>query len=190
RVFCPVLQKMVHLNEVSPGMSDADMPYLGPHVDPETALGVACGDLDPFSKRPMQVSKSLARPVLGDRRRQSYAAAPELKPKKSIETFFKPYRQPLAELDPSSLTPSPSQHRLLERHRDASWEPRMVSSAPSLRRNTTVTAPPPDSADRTTFLARASTMSTYQPPKRPRLCSDSTDSSPLREVKQSPFFSN
>ena len=190
RVFCPLAQRMVFLNDLTPGLSDADMPYLGPHVDPETALGVACGDLDPFSKRPMQLNKSLVRPALGDRKRQSYASAPELKPKKSIETFFKPYREPLAELDPNSLTPSPSQQRLLERNRNASWAPRMVSSAPALRRSTTVMPTPSDSTDLSTFLARASTVSTYQPPKRQRLCSVQMDASPSRELKESPFFSS
>ncbi|ETI24845.1 hypothetical protein G647_04215 [Cladophialophora carrionii CBS 160.54] len=188
RVFCPTTQKVVHLNELPPGMSDADMPFLGPYVDPETALGVACGDLDPFTKRPLQVNKSLARPALGDRRRQSYAAAADLKPKKSIETFFQPYRQPLAELDPNSLTPSPSQQRVFERNRNASWEPRLVNSAPALRRNATVVVPPSAPADRASFLVRAATMSTYQPPKRQRLCSDSTEPSPTQELKQSPFF--
>ena len=190
RVFCPLAQKMVHLNGLAPGMSDSEMPYLGPYVDSETALGVACGDLDPFSKRLMQVSyKPLARPALGEPRRQSYASAPELKSKKSIETFFKPNRQPLAELDPNSLTPSPSQQRLLERNRNSSWEPRLVSSAPALRRSTTVSVASPGSTDRSTFLARASTMSTFQPPKRQRLCSDAMDPSPTKEVQQSPFFS-
>jgi exonuclease-1 len=188
RVFCPTTQKVIHLNELAPGMSDADMPFLGPYVDPETALGVACGDLDPFSKGPLQVNKSLARPALGDRRRQSYAGVPDLKPKKSIETFFQPHRQPLAELDPNSLTPSPSQQRVLERNRNASWEPRLVHTAPTLRRNATFVAPPSAAVDRTNFLARAATMSTYQPTKRQRLCSDSTDPSPTKETKQSPFF--
>lgn len=190
RVFCPVAQRMVHFNELSPGASSSDMPFLGRYVEAETALGVACGDLDPFSKTPMQVNKSLSRPALGDRRRQSYASAPELKPKKSIETFFKPHRQPLAELDPNSLTPSPSQQRLLERNRNSSWEPRLISSAPALRRSTTVVAPPKDTLERTAFLARASSLSTYQPPKRQRLCSDSVDPSPTKGVSQSPFFSN
>ncbi|EXJ60325.1 exonuclease 1 [Cladophialophora yegresii CBS 114405] len=188
RVFCPTTQKVVHLNELAPGMSDTNMPFLGPHIDPETALGVACGDLDPFSKRPLQVNKSLVRPALGDRRRQSYGHATDLKSKKSIETFFQPCRQPLAELDPNSLTPSPSQQRLLERNRNASWEPRLVNSAPALRRSTTIVVPPSVPADRASFLARAATMSTYQPPKRQRLCSDSADPSPTKEMKQSPFF--
>ncbi|KIW27839.1 uncharacterized protein PV07_07540 [Cladophialophora immunda] len=189
RVFCPIAQKMVFLNALGPGMSDSDMPYLGPHVEASTALGVACGDLDPFSKRPIQLnSKSLGRPALGERRSQSYASVPELKPKKSIETFFKPHRQPLAELDPNSLTPSPSQQRLLQRNQNASWEPRLVSSAPALRRSTTISATLGGTTDRTAFLARASTMSTFQSVKRQRLCSDSMDPSPTREVKQSPFF--
>ena len=189
RVFCPVAQRMVHLNELFPGASSTDMPFLGRYVEHETALGVACGDLDPFSKTPMQV-KSHARPALGDRRRQNYASAPELKPKKSIETFFKPNRQPLAELDPNSLTPSPSQQRLLERNGNASWEPRLVSSAPALRQGTTVVAPPRETLERTAFLARASTLSTYQPPKRQRLCSDSNDPTPTHELSQSPYFSS
>ncbi|KAK7899751.1 Rad2 nuclease [Exophiala xenobiotica] len=190
RVFCPVTQKMVFLNELSPGVSDSDMPYLGPYVDPDTAIGVACGDLDPFSKKPLRLdyTKSIGRPALGENRRQSYASPAELKPKKSIETFFKPQRQPLAELDPNSLTPSPTQQRLLERHRNASWEPRLINSAPALRRSVTASVSTAAGTDRSAFLARASTMSTYQPPKRQRLCSDSMDPSPGREVKESPFF--
>ncbi|OAG38829.1 hypothetical protein AYO21_07024 [Fonsecaea monophora] len=189
RVFCPVGQKMVFLNELDPGMSESDMPYLGPHVEATTALGVACGDLDPFSKKPLKLSgKPFVRPALGERRSQSYASAPELKPKKSIETFFKPHRQPLAELDPNSLTPSPSQQRLLQRNRNASWEPRLVSSAPALRQSATIPAPVTSTTDRTAFLARASTMSTFQSVKRQRLCSDTMDPSTTPDVKQSPFF--
>jgi exonuclease 1 len=189
RVFCPVAQRMVHLNDLTPDLSDTDMPYLGPYIEPDMALGVACGDLDPFSKRPLKLDRTFGRPALGDRRRQSYASAPELKPKKSLETFFNPSRQPLAELDPNSLTPSPSQQRLLERNRNASWEPRLISSAPVLRQNTTITAPPANFAERSSFLARASTLSAYQPPKRQRLCSESLDPSPATEGQQSPFFS-
>ncbi|KIY03275.1 uncharacterized protein Z520_01742 [Fonsecaea multimorphosa CBS 102226] len=190
RVFCPIAQKVVYLNDLGPGMLDSDMPFLGPDVEASTALGVACGDLDPFSKKPIQLnSKPLVRPALGERRSQSYASVPDLKAKKSLETFFKPQRQPLAELDPNSLTPSPSQQRLLQRNRNASWEPRLVSSAPALRQSTTMSVAPARTTDRTAFLARASTISTFQSAKRQRLCSDSMDPSPTREVKQSPFFS-
>ena len=196
RVFCPLKQKMVFLNELGPGLLESSLPFLGPYVEPNLAIGVACGDLDPFSKKPLRLDpqKNYGRPVLADSKRQSYASDSALKPRKSIDTFFQPYRQPLAELDPNSLTPSPSQQRLLVRNRNASWEPRLVSSAPALRRTYTTGAsgsstPAVEAADRASFLARASALSTYKPPKRQRLCSDSMDPSPSREVKQSPFFS-
>jgi exonuclease-1 len=190
RVFCPIRQEMVFLTELGPETSEHDMPYLGPHVEPDTAIGVACGDLDPFTKTPIQLkpSKSIARPVFGENRPQSYATPTELKPKKSIETFFKPRRQPLAELDPNSLTPSPSQQRLLERHQNTSWEPRLVSSAPGLRRAATSVTSSSVRTDHVAFLARASMISTHQPPKRPRLCSSSSDVLPTPKVEQSPFF--
>lgn len=191
RVFCPRAQRMVFLNDLPPGMLESDMPYLGPYVAPDTAIGVACGDLDPFSKKPIHTrsGKHIGRPALGEMRRQTYASAEDLKPKKPLETFFKPHRQPLAELDPNSLTPSPSQQQLLRRNQNASWEPRLVSSAPGLTRSMTTSARRTDGTDRTAFLARASTMSTYQPPKRQRLCADTIDPSPTRGLKQSPFFS-
>lgn len=197
RVFCPLQQKMVFLNDLGPGVLESNLPFLGPYVQPDTAIGVACGDIDPFSKQPLRLDskKTSGRPVLADSRRQSHASDPGLKPSKSIETFFKPYRQPLAELDPNSLTPSPSQQRLLERNQNVSWEPRLVSSAPALRRTFTTSArssntQASESTDRSAFLTRASTMSTYKAPKRQRLCSDSIDPSPSLEVQQSPFFSS
>lgn len=196
RVFCPLQQKMVFLNDLGPGVMESNLPFLGPYVEPDTAIGVACGDIDPFSKQPLlpDSRKTYARPILSDSRRHSYASDPDLKPKKSIETFFKPSRQPLAELDPNSLTPSPSQQRLLERNQNASWEPRLVSSAPALRRTVTSSVGTSntqvsDGTTRSAFLMRASTMSTYKAPKRQRLCSDSVDPSPTFDMLQSPFFS-
>lgn len=195
RVFCPLQQKLVFLNDLGPGVTECDLPFLGPDVEPDAAVGVACGDLDPFTKQPFPVGtkKDSGRPALGESRRPSYASDPGLKAGKSIEAFFKPYRQPLAELDPNSLTPSPSQQRLLQRNHNASWEPRLVSSAPALRRTFTASAQPSGSQvseriDRSAFLMRASTMSTYKPPKRQRLCSDSSNPSNTSDLQQSPFF--
>lgn len=197
RVFCPVEQKMVFLSDLEPGVKGEDMLYLGPYVEPEIAIGVACGDLNARTKVPIEHPLAPARPGLRENRRQTLASASDLKCKKSIDSFFKPARQPLAELDPNSLTPSPSQQRLLERHRNASWEPRPVSSAPQLRRTATsgstptnAARHPSDAVDRSAFLARASTLSTYQPPKRQRLCSENEEISPSKEVKQSPFFAS
>ncbi|KAK5043635.1 hypothetical protein LTR84_011349 [Exophiala bonariae] len=194
RVFCPLQQKLVFLNELGPGVVECDLPFLGPDVDADTAVGVACGDIDPFSKQRLHsvARKESGRAALAETRGQSYTSDPGLKAGKSIENFFKPYRQPLAELDPNSLTPSPSQQRLLQRSQNATWEPRLVSSAPALRRTLTTSTQTSNSqgTDRSVFLMRASTMSTYKPPKRQRLCSDSSELSANSEVQQSRFFSS
>lgn len=198
RVFCPKAGKLVFLNPLPPDLNEDEMPFLGVYVEPEVAIGVACGDLNPKTKEPFKaasvVAKSAIRPpALQENRRQTLGGADELKPKRSIDNFFQPSRRPLAELDPNCLTPSPSQQRVLERNRNASWEPRYVSSAPQLRRAATdfqrSTPNPPTSSTRSSFLAKASALSTYKPVKRQRLCSESEEVSPSKEIKQSKFFS-
>ena len=189
RVFCPIQQEMVFLNDLPRHLKEQDLPFLGHYVDAETAIGVACGDLDPRTKQSIDIGSTVKRRISKEDKRQTAAAASDLKPKKSIDSFFTIKRQPLAELDPNSLTPSPSQQRLLQQHRNTSWEPRTVSSAPQLRRTATDQYTKSTiRTDRNAFLARASTVSTYQAPKRQRLCSDIQDPSPSKEVQQSPFF--
>lgn len=186
RVFCPEKRQMVFMEELQRGMKPEDMPFLGAYVDPDTAIGVACGDLDPKTKKPFDIKRA-TRPALRDNRRQTLGSANDLKPNKSIASFLVT-RQPLAELDPNSLTPTQSQQRLLERHRNASWEPRLVSSAPQMRTSSTAVTTSTTRTDRNEFLSRASAVSSYQAPKRQRLCSDTQDPSPSKEVKHSPFF--
>ena len=204
RVFCPTAGKLVHLNTVPPDLKVEDMPYLGAYVEADVAIGVACGELNPKTKEPFTPSSqkqayAVRRPaLLQDTRRQTIGGSNELKPKRSLDNFFKPQRSPLAELDPNSLTPSPTQQRLYERHRNSSWEPRLVNaqpqSAPHLRRTTSdVPHPSPASAsaqnNKVSFLAKAAALSTYKPVKRQRLCSESDEVSPSKEIKQSRFFS-
>jgi exonuclease-1 len=198
RVFCPIAKKIVFLTQLEPGTKEEDLPYIGEDVDPEIAVGVACGDLDPMSKALMSVraaAASSSRSALVGPRRQTLATSVDLKPKKSLNSFFKPKRQPLAELDPNSLTPSPSQQRLLAANANASWEARTTSSAPQLGRSISSMSQPGgqsrDSSritDRATFLARASTISTYQPPKRQRLCSDAEEPLATGGISKSRFF--
>lgn len=186
RVFCPERQEMVFMEELQRGMEEENMPYLGKYVPADIAFGVACGDLDPKTKEPFAIKKT-PRPMPGARRVTAPASFTE-KSNSSITSFFeKRERIPLAELDPNSLTPSPSQQSLLQQHRNASWDPRLVSSAPQMRAFGNIPTSV-DRVDRRTFLERASAKSTYQPPKRPRLCSETHESSPSAEIKQSPFF--
>lgn len=191
RVFSPVDKQLAFLHELPRGMKEEDMPFLGPHVDPETAIGVACGDLDPKSKETIRLKPTdpIRRPLL-ESRKQTSSLASDLKHNKSLESFFTVKRRPLAELDPNSLTPSPSQQRLIRQYRNTSWEPRSVSSAPQLRSSASLSSESTTQTDRGAFLAGAATRSNYQAPKRQRLCSDAQDPSPSKEVKQSPFFAS
>jgi exonuclease 1 len=195
RVFCPIAKKLVFLTDLEPGTKEEDLPYIGEDVDPEIAIGVACGDLDPISKAPISIRAAApsSRSTAIAPRRQTLAMPADLKPNKSLESFFKPKRQPLAELDPNSLTPSPSQQRLLAASVNASWEARTTLSAPQLGRSISAFSDRQSrdqvrNTDRALFLVRASTVSTYQPPKRQRLCSDAEESLDTEGVSRSRYF--
>ncbi|RMZ85451.1 hypothetical protein DV737_g839, partial [Chaetothyriales sp. CBS 132003] len=190
RVFCPLRQQMVYMNELPRGLKAEDMPYLGPYIEPDTVIGVACGDLNPRTKEALFPKSASTHIALAENRQQVPPAGKSLKSSKSIESFFAPKRQPLAELNPNSLTPSPSQQRLLERHRNASWSAREVSSAPQPRRTVANIPPPSLGTDRGAFLARAAKVSEFQAPKRQRLCPDMPGGCISKEIEQSHFFTS
>lgn len=183
RVFCPTAQKLVTLTVPDPGMKLDEMPYIGADYDPELAVGVACGDLHPVTKEAIKYIPSFAsRAMPGLLRRQTLASSAELKPHKPIDSFFTPKRMPLAELDPNSLTPSPSQQRLLERHANSSWQPSPINAPGGLTRSNSSASlsrqfsSTPRTVERESFLARAAKISSAPPAtKRPRLCSDAGD---------------
>ncbi|KAL4765497.1 putative exonuclease [Aspergillus foveolatus] len=190
RVFCPKSGKLVPLTSPDDGVNLDELPFIGADMDPETAVGVANGDLDPTSKKPLQlVIKPLGSSTVEQNkhipslsRRQTIGSFSDIKPSKPINSFFTPKRVPLAELDPNSLTPSPSQQRLLHRHVNSSWEPSLAPSRPSVARSTTendssnrLSSPLVRSAERSLFLAHTSKLTTLQPSKRQRLCSETDE---------------
>ncbi|KAL2846986.1 hypothetical protein BJY01DRAFT_169365 [Aspergillus pseudoustus] len=192
RVFCPKAGKLVTLSLLEDDVKLDELTFIGDDMDPETAVGVARGDLDPTTKEPLVV-KPLAsskpdhsKSVPSLSRRQTIGSFSELKPSKPINSFFTPKRVPLAELDPNSLTPSPSQQRLLQRHANTSWEaspartqPLGVRSAPANGPSNRFSSPLVRSAERSSSLARASKLSALQPAKRQRLCSETDEASPV-----------
>jgi exonuclease 1 len=197
RVFCPISKKLVFLTQLEPGTKEEDLPYIGEDVDPDVAVGVACGDLHPTSKAPISVRAAVpsSKSAVVAPQRQTRVTPADLKPTKSLDSFFKPKRQPLAELDPNSLTPSPSQRRLLAANANASWEARTTSSAPQLGRSISSISQSRgqsrDSSrntDRATFLSNAAVISTYQPPKRQRLCSEAEETLATGGISRSRFF--
>lgn len=117
RVFCPILNDMVMMTSLGTRPEPEDFAFVGGRVAQEIAIGVARGDLNPMTKKPILVQDKIRRtpktPV-SFLHAQAGVKYSDLKGNKSIDAFFKARRTPLAELDPNSFTPSPSQQRLLE----------------------------------------------------------------------------
>ena len=178
RVFCPQEMKIVMATELGVGPEPEDLAFLGKPVEVDIAVGVARGDLHPMTKQPITISthtqKAFNKPWPTPKR-HSLSTPSDLKAGKSIESFFKSQRTPLAELDPNSFTPSPSQRRLLAQQ-NSTISSIPVSSTPSLRRST---ASLPESS-RATFSTTSTRVggvnhksaSVPHPPKRQRLCED------------------
>jgi exonuclease-1 len=195
-VFCPIANKLVHLTPLAEGVDIADMPYLGLEVPPLIAAGVARGDLFPRTKLPMTIvsrQRPAGKPLAPARRTSSVVQTPDSKGSKPIDSFFKARRTPLAELDPNSFTPSPSQQVLLEQQRNtSSWAavPTPLSRVPS-RFAEPSTAPQP--ARRAISDSSVGRRSAPHPTKRQRLCSDIASGSPAaggEGVVRSQFFAS
>ncbi|KAI7514553.1 PIN domain-like protein [Hortaea werneckii] len=169
-VFCPLAMRVVNLNKVPAELDIADMPYIGTASDADVATAVAYGDLDPNSKERLVLPERQTQAQVRTRVMQT----PDGKEGRSISEFFKPRRTPLAELDPNSFTPSPSQQRLLEGQRTTSWSASQVepSRGPALRRVSSMAAPSsaPQAARRTNSEQTPTRQQTS--PKRQRLCSE------------------
>ena len=131
RVFCPTLNNIVMMESLQNDQEPGDFTFIGSDMDQNTAIGVSRGDLHPMTKKPMILVSSTTggtpKTPWGGMGKQSSATFSEMKGNKSIESFFKNKRTPLAELDPNSFTPSPGQQRLLEQS-TTTW---MSSPAPA-----------------------------------------------------------
>lgn len=195
-VFCPLENRLVNLTPIPDDVKIAGMPYLGEEVAAHVAAGVARGDLYPRTKLPITVA-ARATPrskVFGSSRRTSTnVQTPDLKGTKSIDSFFKPKRTPLAELDPNIFTPSPSQQVLIEQQRENNgWAAVPAPGAQSAHRPSfPSTAPQP--VRRIISEPGRRRSAPHPPPKRQRLCSESILSTPTagdEGVVRSQFFAS
>ncbi|KAG9917397.1 PIN domain-like protein, partial [Aureobasidium melanogenum] len=174
-VYCPGSRCLVNFTEPASDVDLTQFPCIGKHVEAEVAAAVAVGDLHPHTKQPLCPPKISRNTFQSSTRSRAQALqTPDLKKHKSIDSFFKPQRTPLAELDPNSFTPSPSQQRLLQRS-PASWSAEPLRR-PSLLSRAASTAHASQLAQRSSpGLPRNKSNS----PKRQRLCSDGSYVSPL-----------
>ncbi|EMC99628.1 hypothetical protein BAUCODRAFT_136211 [Baudoinia panamericana UAMH 10762] len=192
-VFCPEAQRLVNLNAPPAELDVAGMPYIGQCVEPEVAQAVAAGEVDPNTKERLhlpsrphfpssrsKVAETNEKPgvpitdFFKPTAQAKTVETPSEKPGKGITNFFKPTRTPLAELDPNSFTPSPSQQRLLAAQHTASWSASQASAArlPVVDRisGRSVPSSAPQPSRRTASAPLPAAL--RHSPKRQRLCSD------------------
>lgn len=190
RVFCPLKKDVVMMTDLHADAHPEDFSFIGGEIEQKIAIGVANGDLDPMTKNPIRVKaivKTTPKTPWGNPRRNTVDACSDTKAVKSIDSFFKPKRSPLAELDPNSFTPSPTQERLLRQANGLTWESNPAPAGPpSLRPSHSMPSSGPRSAftervsENVTSVDAALTMSTLS--KRRRLCTDPSDGIDLGSV--------
>ena len=184
RVYCPLKKDVVMMAELEKEAQPEDFSFIGHEVAQDVAIGVAQGDLDPMTKQPIYVRKSATTTVpripWATPRRNTTENTLDAKLGKSIESFFKAKRTPLAELDPNSFTPSPTQERLLQQANGTTWESSLAPTEPSNPRSsismpTSVSRPALASRSSQSINCRNPASSRTISSKRRRLCLDSDD---------------
>ncbi|CBX97995.1 hypothetical protein IAQ61_010100 [Plenodomus lingam] len=192
-VFCPIANQLVNLTPLEDGIKAADMPYIGEEVPAHIAVEVAKGNLYPRTKLPLTVtnkSKSTGKPLIPSRQTSATVQTPDGKASKPIDSFFKPKRTPLAELDPNIFTPSPSQQVLLDQQRNTNgWAAVPAPVARLQQQSVPRSAPQPPR--RTLTDPTVGRRSVPNPSKRQRLCSDSitnTTAAGSEAIVRSQFF--
>lgn len=184
-VYCPEIKDLINLTPTPAGLSSADMPYIGAKVDADVASGIATGDLHPSTKVPLL---STLRTSAWKRAQTTVQQTPDLKTGKSISEFFKPARTPLAELDPNSFTPSPSQQRLLATQRAQSWSGVSTPSSTIATPRTTGSIRAAMQAPSPHMTNKARMTQTHKPSKA-RLCAEDAPAPDGRiDVVASPYF--
>ncbi|KAI9787638.1 MAG: Rad2 nuclease [Geoglossum umbratile] len=189
RVFCPIKNALVMNTLPNEELDEDVLSAIGQDIESGIAIGVARGDLHPMTKKPLVFERPRkTTPKTPFHFRKPISSADDLKGRKPIDTFFKPKRTPLAELDPNSFTPSPSQERLLQQRPSGQWSASPAVAPSSLRVSPSSTRiPTPQSAptllQRVAAHPRLTSTSAPRPQKRQRLCADDNDKPPARKVK-------
>ena len=182
RVYCPLKKQVVMMNDLPADAQPEDFSFIGGMVEQEIAIGVAKGELDPMTKQPLHV-KDISKTAPGtpwvNSRRNTVNACSDTKATRSINSFFKPKRTPLAELDPNTFTPSPSQARLLRQANGLTWDSSLAPSRPPpLRSSASMPSGSGSALGETlseTFSSLGAALTRPNPQKRRRLCNDPSD---------------
>ncbi|KAF2685544.1 PIN domain-like protein [Lentithecium fluviatile CBS 122367] len=194
-VYCPDLNRVVNLTPPASEADIANMPFIGEEVPPHIAFGVARGELHPHTKQPLvaRTENNRSGKPLKPPRAVSTTHTPIGKHSKPIDSFFKPKRTPLMELDVNLFTPSPSQQALLEQQRNSSGWEAIPAPQTGIQQILPAARTAPQPARRAISDSAATRRSAPNPSKRQRLCSDSVVDAPSAKNDQgtrSRFFAS
>ena len=195
RVFCPLANRLTMVTDPEDPHNVEELVFIGAPVDPEVAAKVARGEIHPTTKKPLQIPglSAVPRTPLGTMSRPNGVSFSDLKQNKSIETFFKSKRTPLAELDPNCFTPSPSQQRSQQRA-SGTWLSSPAPDGPAMRSSSIAGSSLMRNVAPSSESRKPSSLTPSQPLKKRRLCSDPTQEPDIAlpltrtESGQSRFF--
>lgn len=196
RVYCPISKDLSMAAGDGAKAETEDIAFIGVRIEKEIAMKVANGDLHPITKQPLRIPGLFAtspRMPLGNASRRDAVKFTDMKENKSIESFFKAKRTPLAELDPNSFAMSPSQQRLQQRA-SGTWMSSPAPARPPLPESSASTPATESHVSNSIDNRQVSVLTPHHQPKRKRLCSDLADDQdsllPLasRQGRPSKFF--
>jgi len=173
RVFCPISKNLSMAAGNGAKGEAEDLAFIGVRMEKEIAMKVANGDLHPITKKPLLVATSPRTPLANAARRDTVKFT-DMKENKSIESFFKAKRTPLAELDPNSFAMSPSQQRLQQRA-SGTWMSSPAPARPPLPESSASTPVTGSRVGNSINNHQVSVPAPHPPPKRRRLCIDLAD---------------
>ncbi|KAL5436527.1 hypothetical protein PMIN07_006877 [Paraphaeosphaeria minitans] len=195
-VYCPTSKQLVNLTSPGPDINISQMTYIGEQVPSCFAYGVARGELHPRSKQPLvsrTQNKPTGKPLRPAQTSISTSQTPISKQGRSIDSFFKMKRTPLAELDVNLFTPSPSQQMLLEQQRTSTGWDAVPAPQFSHRQQPPRAQTAPQPARRILSNSVSSSQTGPSRSKRQRLCSGTEASTPATnesDVMRSRFFAS
>ena len=188
-VYCPLQQRLVHFNDLPPHIEDSDLPFIGNHVEKSVAMAVSQGNLNPHTKKHMHRETNIKSFTRATSCKKTIMQTPETKKNHTIESFFKAQRTPLAELDPNSFKPSPSQQGILRDNPHRSWS---AEHAPSRAQHLNNAAKTASTGRRVTSEVFPRQLAPSYPFKRQKVFSERTEASneiaTKKELEVSPFF--
>ncbi|KAI1468349.1 uncharacterized protein F4812DRAFT_426392 [Daldinia caldariorum] len=111
-VFCPKANQLVNFTQLSPDVKVDELPFLGPPIEPETARGIAIGDINPITKQTIllpTLPSPRKRTASGTARNVPQTRTIREPPAKPIDSYFKGHRRiPLGEMEPNCFSVDPA----------------------------------------------------------------------------------